>query len=51
MINQVHITYFYLQIFVLFQADNLMLEAFGPCLPSNRTGELFMQTYLDPMEI
>jgi hypothetical protein len=32
------------------QAENLMLEAFGTCLPTNRAGELFIQTYLDRKE-
>jgi hypothetical protein len=27
-----------------------MLEAFGTCLPTNRAGELFIQTYLDRKE-
>jgi hypothetical protein len=32
---------------VLFQSENLMLEAFGTCLPTNRAGELFLQSYMD----
>jgi hypothetical protein len=31
----------------MFQSENLMLEAFGTCLPTNRAGELFLQSYMD----
>jgi len=32
---------------IMFQSENLMLEAFGTCLPTNRAGELFLQSYMD----